>query len=350
MTTPPYPPGSPTPQGGNERQQSGYGGYAPSGGGWPSGYGAQDARGAQPLAGQQVCSWHPDRPTGLQCSRCGRPACPSCLTHGSVGQQCRQCVAEQQPAAARTISGSKLGEQPLVSYVLIGINVVVFIITALQVRRLSLSLSDGSAFFSSQLFDAGALIPINVGAGEYWRVWTSGFLHLGVAHIAMNMLSLFFIGPPLERVLGRWRFLAVYLLSLLGGSALAMVASAPVSVSAGASGAIFGILGGLAVAFKRMKANMQQILMVLVLNIIFSFSIAGISWQAHIGGLIVGAAATAAMVYGPPERRKQLQIGACVGLLVVCAAIIGVRGASLPDGKCVYQDGLSGTGLYCPRL
>lgn len=303
------------------------------------------AGGWTPGQQQAVCSWHPDRATGLRCTRCGRPACPECLTNASVGAQCRQCVAEQrtpaQRRAAQTVSGSPLGVPPLVATVLIAINIVVYVVTVIQARSTD-NLDPSSVFFD------GALIPVQVGQGEYWRVLSNGFLHLGIIHIAANMISLYFLGPPLERLIGRWRFLVVYLVALLGGSTAVMLFGAPVSLTVGASGAIFGLMGALVVTFKRMRYDLRQLGFVLVINLFITFQVSGISWQGHIGGLVAGALIGAAMVLPKPAQRLQIQIGASIALVVVCAGLIFWKAGTEPDQECFYtEQGQSGPGVYC---
>lgn len=263
-----------------------------------------------------TCTWHPDRATGLRCTRCGRPACPDCLTAASVGFHCRQCVAEGRAAvpAPRTVSGSRLGQLPRVTAALIAINLAVFVICAIQARSLAAPSDSG-------VFQQGALVPDLVGAGQLWRLITSGFLQFNIPHIALNMLSLYLLGMPMERIVGRARFLVVYLLSLLGGSVAVLLFSGSTAVTAGASGAIFGLLGGLFITFRRMRLDPRQIVIVLVLNLALTFTLSGISWQAHLGGLVVGAAAAAVMVYPPPERRRQLQILGSFGLLALLLVI-----------------------------
>ncbi len=268
--------------------------------------------------GQQVCTWHPDRPTGLHCTRCGRPACPECLTPASVGFHCRACVAEsragQRVAVPRTVAGAVHGQQPRVTTVLIALNVLVFAIAAAQAR----SISD---FRPSSVYNGSVMVPMYVAGGEWWRVVSSGFLHLSILHIVLNMLALYFIGLGLERVLGRWRYLAVYLLSLLGGSAAIMLFAPVTGGAAGASGAIFGLMGALLVTLKRLRLSLRQAGLIIAINVIATFTIPGISWQAHLGGLVVGALVGAAMVYAPAARRGAWQIGTCA---VVLAALVGM--------------------------
>ena len=282
---------------------------------------------------QPVCTWHPDRATNLRCSRCGRPACPSCLTPASVGFHCRACVAEGRPAArvavARTVAGARHGAQPRITYALIGINVLVFLTVAAQAG----SLSD---FRGSGVFNGSLLVPMLVAGGEWWRVVTSGFLHLSVTHIVLNMLALYFIGLGLERVLGAWRYLALYVLSLLGGSAAVMLFAGVASASAGASGAIFGLMGALLVTLKRLRLDLRQAGIIIVINLIATFAIQGISWQAHVGGLVVGTLVGAAMVYAPAARRTQWQIGTCAVVFVVVVAVIVGKDLSLGTWVCFH--------------
>jgi membrane associated rhomboid family serine protease len=268
----------------------------------------------------QTCAFHPDRQTALRCTRCGRPACPECLVPASVGFHCRTCVAEGRAnqRAARSVTGARLGQRPVVTLALIGINVLIFLVTAIQAKS-------GVDLNSSQIYLDGVLAPTLVASGQLWRLFSGGFLHASVIHIALNMVSLYFLGLPLERILGRARFLVVYLLALLGGSAAVMLFSSPLTPTIGASGAIFGLMGGLVVVFRRFRYDMRQLLVVLGINLYLSFQLSGISWQGHIGGLLVGAAITAAMVYPPQAIRKKVQIGAAVGLLVLIVVVILVK-------------------------
>jgi len=268
----------------------------------------------------QVCTFHPDRPTGLHCTRCGRPACPECLTPASVGFQCRVCVAEGRAAQRepRTVTGARIGEQPIVTYALIAVNVAIFLVTAVQAKS-------GVELGGSRIFQQAVLSPTLVASGQWWRLISSGFLHLSVIHIGLNMLSLYFLGVPAERMLGRARFGVVYLMSLLGGSIAVMLFTDQLSTEAGASGAIFGLMGALVVVFRRFKYDLRQLVIVLAINLYLSFQLSGISWQAHLGGLLVGAAVTAAMVYPPARLRTRVQIGTVVGLVIVMAVLLIVR-------------------------
>lgn len=294
----------------------------------------------QPAPGGAVCTWHPNRPTVLSCSRCGRPACAECLMPASVGFHCRACVAEARAAssaaAPRTVVGARMagavagrGFRPRITYALIALNVLVFAIVAVQARSLS-------GFSASSVYNGSALVPMVVAGGEWWRLISSGFLHLSVTHIALNMLALYFIGPGLERVLGTWRYLALYLLSLLGGSAAVMLFASYNSFTGGASGAIFGLMGALLVTLKRLKLDMRQAGVVIALNLVATFAIPGISWQAHLGGLVVGALVGAGLVYAPAVNRLRWQIAACVAVGVVLVALIVVKDMSMGEWACAH--------------
>ena len=293
--------------------------------------------GGPPVSQTQICSWHPDRATALTCTRCGRPACPECLTPASVGFQCRACVAEaragQRPV--RTVGGAKVGQRPVISLSLIGINLAFFLVTAVQARS-AMNLS------FSRLYVQGSLIPAEVASGEYWRLVTAGFLHGSLIHIATNMISLYLLGMPLERMLGRGRFLTIYLLSLLGSSVSVMLFSAPFTPTIGASGAIYGLMGALVVTFKRFGFDLRQLLVVVALNVYITFQVPGISWQGHLGGLLVGAIVGAAMVYPPPAKRKEWLWGTTIVLLVVLVGLLVYRDGQIGAWFCVYNPDGSG--------
>lgn len=278
----------------------------------------------QPAAPTEVCAFHPDRPTAMHCTRCGRPACPDCLTPASVGFHCRACVAEGQAnqRPVRTVTGARLGDRPVVTFSLIAVNVLIFLVTALQARS-------GVDMTGSVVFEKGILVPGAVASGQWWRLFSSGFLHLSVIHVGLNMLSLYFLGVGLERILGRWRFLAVYLLAMLGGSAAVMLLTDAGSGAAGASGAIFGLMGGLVVVFRRFRYDMRQLVFVLAINLYLSFQLSGISWQDHLGGLFVGAAVTAAMVYPRAAIRRKVEMGVGIGIVVLVVALVIFRDSQI---------------------
>ncbi|MEU6579959.1 rhomboid family intramembrane serine protease [Nocardia sp. NPDC046763] len=280
----------------------------------------------QPLA--PTCYRHPDRATGLACTRCGRSACPECLTPAAVGQHCVDCVQQgrNDVRPVRNAAGTAVSRipNPYVTYSLIAINVIVYAVTALQAH----SVMDNQR---SRLFYDWVLVPAFVGDGGWVRVLGSGFLHYGPIHLLANMFALYVLGPYCEVALGRGRFVAVYLASLLGGSAAVTALSDPLTASAGASGAIFGIFGAVAVIMLRTRQNLTQIAVLLVINLIITFSVPGISIWAHLGGLLAGTVATTGILYVPRwlgirETRTALNIGwavvAVVALIAVLATVV----------------------------
>jgi membrane associated rhomboid family serine protease len=267
-----------------------------------------------------ACVRHPDRATGLSCTRCGRPACPECLREASVGYQCVDCVGEGRRGVRRgvTIAGAEPGGRPLVTPTLVALNVAVFAWTVATSG--SVSRND-----RAPLFQDWALVPGAVADGEWWRVITGGFLHFGPIHLLFNMMALWVIGRDIEPALGHARFLAVYLVSLLGGSAAVMLFSPPNALVAGASGAVFGLMGALAVLLRRLKIPLGQVGGLIAVNLAITFLLPGISVAGHLGGLVVGAVATAALVYAPADRRVPVQTAMLGGLTLLLLALIAVR-------------------------
>jgi membrane associated rhomboid family serine protease len=242
-----------------------------------------------------------------------------------VGQQCVDCVGAGQQGVRRgtTVAGAEPGRRPVVVSVLVAVNVALYVLTAVQAG--SIGSNERAALFRSWV-----LVPGLVADGEWWRLLTSGFLHYGPVHLLFNMMALWVLGRELEPVLGRVRFLVVYLVALLGGSAAVMLFTSPGSLVAGASGAVFGLMGGLFVVARRMRVPAGQVVGVVVVNLVISFVVPGLSIAGHLGGLVVGALATAVLVYVPPVRQRTLlQVGALVALVVVVLAVIGTRVVAL---------------------
>ena len=271
-----------------------------------------------------ACVRHPDRPTGLRCVRCDRPACPECLREASVGYQCVDCVNEGRRTVRRqtTVAGAQLNTQVVVVPVLIAINLAVYAITVAQAG--SLGGNDRAS-----LFDSWVLWPVGmVEFNEPWRLITAGFLHYGPIHVALNMIALWIIGRDIEPVLGRARFAAVYFLSLLGGSVAVFLFGPVNSGTAGASGAVWGVMGAVLVVVVRLKLNPQPVLAVIAINAVISF-LPGVSLLGHLGGFVVGVLATAALLYAPRDRQLPVQIGALVGIGVVLVGLAALRWAQL---------------------
>ncbi|MFJ2233264.1 rhomboid family intramembrane serine protease [Streptomyces sp. NPDC087859] len=289
-------------------------------------------QGPQQAEGLPGCYRHPDRETGIRCTRCERPICPECMVSASVGFQCPDCVRggsgtghSADAAMPRTIAGGRIAADPrLVTKILLGINLAVFI----AVRASDSLLSD--------LVLIGAWPPApftateGVAEGQWYRLVTSMFTHQEIWHIAFNMLSLWWLGGPLEAALGRARYLALYLVSGLVGSVLAYLLESPTTATLGASGAIFGLFGATAVLMRRLNYDLRPIIALLVINMIFTFNPAfDISWQAHIGGLAGGVVIGYAMVHAPRERRALIQYGTCALVLALVVVLTLVRTAQL---------------------
>ncbi|MFE5564044.1 MULTISPECIES: rhomboid family intramembrane serine protease [Amycolatopsis] len=275
------------------------------------------------------CWWHPNRPTGLSCSRCERPACPDCLREAAVGFQCTDCVqaGRQQDRAqqkqyrdagygSRTLAGAQPARTAVVTPVLLALNVIVFLITVVQ----SGSIANNNF---SELFQYGQLWnPATLAGDEWWRILTSGFLQYGLLHIASNAFSLWFVGRPLETALGRVPFTVLYFVSLLGGSAANLVFSDLDAVPVvGASGAIFGLIGAYTVIVIKLRLNPTWLLVILGLNVFITFQVPGISILGHAGGFVAGLLATFALLYAPDKNRLKWQLG---GIAIVVVAMIGL--------------------------
>ena len=294
---------------------------------------------SEPIAEAPVCYRHPDRETYIRCQRCDRPICPDCMLPASVGFQCPSCVKEgsrsvRQPTSA--YGGARSLNPQLTSLVLIGMNIAVWLgISADGGGRSALvdrlALIPNWAAGVESLSSGQLVVADGVAHGAWWQVATSMFTHVSALHIATNMIALYFIGPPLEQVLGRTRFLLLYLVSGLGGSAAVMLFSHPNGATVGASGAIFGLLGALAVITWKVGGDYRNVLTWIGLNLVITFTVSSISWQGHVGGLLCGTLIAAAIVYAPKPRRSLVQFGV-IGLVAVAAvALIGVRAAALHD-------------------
>jgi membrane associated rhomboid family serine protease len=265
----------------------------------------------------EVCYRHPDRETGVACSNCGRPICPDCMTATSVGMRCPECAGDRQRVVnpIRTRSG-----EPALTYLLIGINVAI----GLGAYLGGASLTGGGA-----VVDELAVSRDAVGDGELWRIVTSGFVHYGLPHLLVNMLSLYILGSMLEPEFGRARFAAVYFVSLLGGTFGALLLQ-PGGDSAGASGAVFGLFGAAVVALRRRGIGLMEsgLGLWLGLNLILSLR-PGISLGGHLGGFVAGAL----VAYVLLELRDRVRVPQAVPIaLSVLLGAVAVAGAIAVSG------------------
>jgi membrane associated rhomboid family serine protease len=256
---------------------------------------------------ERTCYRHPDRVTGLSCSECGRPICTECMTMAPVGIRCPEHSGRPQGVQRMTKGVRRAAYEGVGSKVtraLIAINVLVYIAELAQGS--GVSATKGSIYqngalianglkFHDTLIGVPAHIPlpnlVGVAHGDWWRLISAAFLHYGPFHLLLNMLALWWFGSMLEQRIGSGRFLAIYVVSGIAGSAGALMLD-PTTPTVGASGAIFGVLGaGLVMEqFQRDYVFGGSALGVIVLNLVFTFSVANISIGGHIGGLLGGAA------------------------------------------------------------
>jgi membrane associated rhomboid family serine protease len=266
-----------------------------------------------------TCYRHPSRETGVSCSNCGRPICPDCMTTTPVGMRCPECASQR----TKVVRMREMATIPQVTYALIIINVAAFLAEG------NLSLGGQP---TNKVYEEGALLGsypgfprLGVAHGQWWRIVTSGFLHENLVHIGFNMYVLYILGLQLEPVLGRVKFGTIYAVSLLTGSLGALLVS-PHAVTVGASGAVFGIMGAFAVELRArqlplMAGRMGGVGGLILINLVISFTIPGISWGGHVGGLIGGAIVALLIRLGDQMRAPALALAGCGAIAV--AAIAG---------------------------
>ena len=259
------------------------------------------------------------------------------MNSASVGFQCPSCLKEGAKSvrtARLPYGGVRVANPTLVTMVLIGINVAVWLAIQADGGNSSkladhLALTPDRGIGSFDPATGTATLVDGVAHGAWWQIATSAFTHVSLIHIALNMMALYFLGPPLEQVLGRARFLTLYAVSGLTGSAAVMLFSDPHGGTLGASGAIFGLFGALAVVALKVGGDFRNVLTLIALNLAFTFTVPGISWQGHIGGLVGGTLVALAMVYAPKKQRALVQFGAAALIAVAALALIVVRAHDL---------------------
>ncbi|MEU1403591.1 rhomboid family intramembrane serine protease [Streptomyces sp. NPDC005728] len=292
-----------------------------------------------------TCFRHPKVESHVRCTRCDRYICPSCMREAAVGHQCPECVKEgtRSVRQARTAFGGRLSAVPLVTYVLIGLNVLAYLaelarpslVDRFGMLGAGLQDSDGAHYLWQYPYDSSVHAE-GLAGGQWERLLTGAFLHLpptegiGVLHIVMNMASLWTVGRIVEAQLGRARYLALYLLSALGGSVLELLI-APDELSVGASGAIFGLGAAYWVMGRRLGHDMQAVNRYMTDLLLWLVISAGMtSWQGHLGGLLAGGAVTLAYAYAPRDGRRVLvQAGVCVALSALLPALTWVKVSGL---------------------
>nr|WP_233477920.1 rhomboid family intramembrane serine protease [Streptomyces sp. SID7804] len=275
------------------------------------------------------------------------------MREAAVGHQCPECVREgaRSVRQARTVVGGRVSAVPVVTYVLIVVNVLVYvaelvrpeIVDGFAMVGAGLTGPDGGHYLWADPYPAG-YTPEGLVGGEWYRLLTGAFLHLpptegtfGVFHVVMNMVALWNLGRLVEPMLGRVHFLVLYLLSALGGSVLVLLI-APQDAVVGASGAIFGVGAAYYVLARRVGLHMGQVnrfMTGLLLWLVLSALVT--SWEGHLGGLLAGGAVSLAFAYAPRDgRRTVVQVGACLLLVAVLTAaavvkVSGLTGGGLPQ-------------------
>ncbi|WP_018255032.1 rhomboid family intramembrane serine protease [Salinispora mooreana] len=292
-----------------------------------------------------VCYRHPGREAYIRCNRCERVICPDCMREASVGFQCPECVNEGRRSVrpARTAFGGGLaGQHGYVTKALIAFNALVMLLS-ISTDRGGDAVVGGSGFGgllggSTPLTEWGAVLGLavfpngtvgGVADGEWYRLVTAMFLHYGVIHLLLNMYALWILGRTLEASLGPARFLALYLIAGLGGNVAAYLFSAPNAATAGASTAIFGLFAALFIVGRRLGRDVSQVLPILVINLVFTLTVPGISIPGHLGGLVVGGLMAFVLAHAPRSRRTMVQVGGGAVLVVALLGLALIRTATL---------------------
>ena len=266
----------------------------------------------------EACYRHPNRETGVRCSNCERPICPDCMTSTPVGMRCPECA--RQRTRVRTMRSAAAGGEPVLTYLLIGICVVVFIGQVAGGAS-----ATGGSLGGSKLFEQGALNGPDVASGDYWRLLTAGFLHASFFHLFFNMFSLWILGQLLEPAIGSVRFGLIFLVSVLAGSFGALLVD-PNSLTVGASGGIFGLMGAALVVMRNRGLNPWEsgLGLWIGLNLLLTFTVSNISIGGHIGGLIGGTLAALVLYELPSALRLP---PATANLLCAALGVAAVAGS-----------------------
>jgi membrane associated rhomboid family serine protease len=271
------------------------------------------------------CARHADRRASVVCGHCDRPICTDCMVQAPVGWQCPDCVhtgAKRtqviRPFANRGRTGAVGSTNPTPVVIgLIAVNVVCFV---------------ASGFGRASVIDRLGMWPNGVHyLHEYYRLVTSMFLHLDFLHIAFNMFALLIVGPAVEVMLGKSRFLALYLLAGLGGNVCSYLIAPAAGLSAGASGAIMGVMGAYVVLARRQHKPMAPVVVLIVLNLAIGFS-GNIEWQAHVGGLLVGAVLGLVLDISCNLRPVNQRVALAVGSSALTLALLALLLLSIAPG------------------
>jgi membrane associated rhomboid family serine protease len=278
-------------------------------------------------AGVPVCPRHPDRESWVRCQRCERPVCPACQRPAAVGVQCVDCVAEGARTLRTprtTLGGAVRSRDTLVTKVLIGLCVLMFAARYVLPPQV---------YDYLQLINAQSIYVDSFAAGNYWQPLTAAFLHASTLHLLFNMYALWVTGQYLEPLLGRARFLALYLLSALGGAVGATLLPLTAgSTVVGASGAVFGLFAALFVVNRRLGRQSSQVLVLIGINLVLGIVVPGISWQGHVGGLVTGAVVAALLSRRRARGAAAAQWTAVGAVAVVVVGLLALAAARMTVG------------------
>ena len=270
------------------------------------------------------CVRHPDRETGRLCTRCGRPSCGQCLSQVAIGSHCPDCVKAATPPATVRVRDWNARQTFPVTKAFMLVNLIVFVYLVAR---------DGNAASGAGTtqgtFDLG-LARAFIADGQWYRIVTSGFIHFGLIHLAFNCLALWNVGQMLESAIGSAKFAMLYIASLLAGSAGVLLLETQPRISGGASGAVFGLFGATVVVLKRQGINPFQtsIGTVLIINLVLTFTISGISIGGHLGGLVGGALCGLVLGTGryrqpPPWVQWAVPVGVALASVIIGVVVSG---------------------------
>ena len=269
----------------------------------------------------QTCYRHPSVDTGVSCSSCGRPICTDCMTATPVGLRCPECAKQRTKVQAGPAAFRQ--SEPRATYALLAINILIFFAQVITG-------GGGWNVTSGDVYNEGVLVgtgfyntgeALGVAEGEWWRLITGGFLHGSPIHLLLNMIALFFLGSILEPAIGTARFVALYFASLLAGSLGALLVD-PNAYTVGASGGVFGLMGATLVILRARGIDPMQsgIGPLIILNLLFTFAVPGISVGGHLGGLAGGVVAAFVILAAERRRSQVLAVAGCAVLALACAA------------------------------
>lgn len=262
-----------------------------------------------------VCYRHPKRESWVLCQRCGRTICPDCQTPAAVGVQCPECVREGRASMPRRRPGrgfvramSPSSGRPIVTYSILAVTVFVYLL------QLAFPAVTGTL----------AYVPAYTEL-QPWRVVTTALVHAALPfHLLFNMLALFVVGRALEPLIGRGRFLALYLLSAIAGSLAVLLLGNPFGSVIGASGAVFGLFAAYIVIVRRLGGNVTPMLAIVGINLVLGFFIGGVSWQAHVGGLVGGALVALILLNTRRRQQRTLQLLLLGGFTIALLAALWI--------------------------